>query len=95
MDTSLFGDDIAEAAREDDGHHQPSHLPHTFPVEVKAFYMKKDPTDLRGRGVDCLMPGVGDSWWKHEDGRLRRADGTYKREGIDPVPYYWYTDQRK
>ncbi|GES99977.1 asparagine-tRNA ligase [Rhizophagus clarus] len=19
----------------------------------------------------------------------------YKREGIDPTPYYWYTDQRK
>jgi aspartyl/asparaginyl-tRNA synthetase len=33
-------------------------------------------------------------------GSMRIADmeellAAYKREGIDPAPYYWFTDQRK
>lgn len=33
-------------------------------------------------------------------GSMRIADiaellAAYKREGIDPTPYYWFTDQRK
>ncbi|EAU91868.1 asparaginyl-tRNA synthetase [Coprinopsis cinerea okayama7 len=99
-----IGDDIAEAAerRMTDEIGKPIFL-HGFPAELKAFYMKKAPVKPGQEGgpvftesCDLLMPNVGEI----VGGSMRIADAeellaAYKREGIDPDPYYWFTDQRK
>ncbi|KAN0070363.1 hypothetical protein V8E54_011232 [Elaphomyces granulatus] len=93
-----FGDDIAEAAERKmtDILNEPIFLTY-FPADLKAFYMKKDPEDRRvTESVDVLMPGVGEIV-----GASMRMDNwdelmeAYKKEGMNPAPYYWYTDQRK
>ncbi|KAI0002416.1 asparaginyl-tRNA synthetase [Russula compacta] len=99
-----IGDDIAEAAerRMTDILGVPVFL-HSFPAELKSFYMKRA-AEAPGSGqhpvltesCDLLMPGVGEI----VGGSMRITDIDellvgYKREGIDPTPYYWFTDQRK
>jgi len=59
--------------------------------------MSKCKDDPRlSESVDVLVPGVGEvvggSMRIHDYDELMAA---YKREQLDPSPYYWYTDQRK
>ncbi|KAF9004665.1 asparaginyl-tRNA synthetase [Cyathus striatus] len=98
------GDDIAEAAERQmtDRIGAPVFL-YGFPAELKAFYMKKMPPKEGEKGnmvftesCDLLMPNVGEI----VGGSMRISDidellAAYRREGIDPEPYYWFTDQRK
>ncbi|OAG31995.1 asparaginyl-tRNA synthetase [Nematocida displodere] len=64
-----------------------------FPAHMKSFYMERHGEGLTN-SCDLLYPGVGEivggsmRLWKHDE----LLEG-FKREGISPAPYAFYTDQ--
>jgi asparaginyl-tRNA synthetase len=93
-----LGDDITDAPeREMLSHIGVPVLMTKFPLEMKAFYMKKCDEDRSlTESVDVLVPGVGEiiGGSMRVDNYEELMEG-YRREKINPEHYYWYIDQRK
>ena len=94
----VFGDDIPEKPERFmiDTMGRPTFICR-FPTDLKAFYMQRDPENAAlTLSADLCLPGVGEivggsmRLWGEED-----LMAGFAREGLDPSPYYWYTDQRK
>jgi len=93
-----FGDDIPEGPERKmtDQINEPIFLM-KFPAEIKSFYMQRDQKDTRlTESVDLLLPNVGEI----VGGSMRTIDyellsDSFRKNGINPEPYYWYLDQRK
>lgn len=93
-----YGDDITDAPeRQLVAHYGTVVMMTHFPRIMKAFYMQPDEKDPDlTESVDILVPGVGEI----VGGSMRMIDyetlvEAYKKNDLDPAPYYWYTDQRK
>lgn len=93
-----FGDDIPEKPERFmiDTMGRPTFICR-FPTDLKAFYMQRDPENpALTLSADLCMPGVGEI----VGGSMRLWDEAalmdgFRREGLNPEPYFWYTDQRK
>jgi asparaginyl-tRNA synthetase len=90
----LGGDDETLLAREYD---RPVFV-FNYPKQVKAFYMKENPTDPRTvLNNDCLAP---EGYGEIIGGSQREDDydkllSRIKEQGLDPEAYRWYLDLRK
>jgi asparaginyl-tRNA synthetase len=90
----LGGDDETLLAKEYD---RPVFV-YNYPREVKAFYMKENPDDLRTvLNNDCLAPEgygeiIGGSQREDDYDKLLRR---IREQGLDPEAYRWYLDLRR
>lgn len=71
---------------------------HHYPSAIKAFYMKRDPSDPKyALAVDMLAP---EGYGEIIGGSQREDDyemlvGRMREEGMDPANYEWYLDLRR
>jgi asparaginyl-tRNA synthetase len=69
-----------------------------YPAEIKAFYMKRDPSDAQlVLAADLLAPeGYGEiiGGGQREDS-LEELEGRVQTLGLDPGPLQWYLDLRR
>ena len=67
-----------------------------YPKDIKAFYMKLNDDGKTVRGVDILVPRLGEiiGGSQREDD-YEKLVNKIKEVGLDPVEYAWYLDTRK
>ncbi|MBQ0009720.1 MAG: asparagine--tRNA ligase [Ruminococcus sp.] len=67
-----------------------------YPKEIKAFYMRQNDDGKTVAAVDMLVPGIGELiGGSQREERLDRLEQAYKRFGLNPEDYWWYTELRK
>ncbi|HNW44345.1 MAG TPA: asparagine--tRNA ligase [Elusimicrobiales bacterium] len=66
------------------------------PKGVAAFYMKLNDDDRTVRGMDVLVPRIGEVIGGSErENRLDVLEKKLADANIDPLPYWWYLDLRR
>ncbi len=67
-----------------------------YPKEIKAFYMKVNEDNKTVRGMDILVPRLGEIVGGSErEADLERLKGRILECGLNPDDYWWYLDLRK
>jgi asparaginyl-tRNA synthetase len=67
-----------------------------WPVDIKAFYMRKNDDNKTVAAMDLLVPGVGELvGGSAREERLDVLLTSMKAKGFDEKNYWWYLDTRK
>ncbi len=67
-----------------------------YPVDIKAFYMRRNDDDKTVAALDVLVPGVGEIiGGSQREERLDVLVDSLERKGLDVANYWWYTDLRR
>lgn len=67
-----------------------------YPSEIKAFYMKLNEDGKTVRGMDVLVPRLGEIIGGSErEYRLDVLTSKMEKLGLDPADYWWYLELRK
>lgn len=67
-----------------------------YPKEIKAFYMRLNDDDKTVRGMDVLVPKIGEIIGGSErESRLDVLEMRMKASGLAPEIYWWYSDLRR
>ncbi len=67
-----------------------------YPVDIKAFYMRRNDDDKTVAALDVLVPGVGEIiGGSQREERLEVLVDSLERKGLDVANYWWYTDLRR
>lgn len=67
-----------------------------YPKEIKAFYMRLNDDNKTVAAADLLVPGIGEIiGGSQREERLDYLMESYKRNGLNPDDYWWYTALRK
>ncbi len=67
-----------------------------YPKEIKAFYMKLNDDEKTVRGMDVLVPRLGEIIGGSErENRLDTLERRIEEEGLSKSDYWWYLELRK
>ena len=67
-----------------------------YPKEIKAFYMRLNDDGKTVAAADMLVPGVGELiGGSQREERLDMLEAAYRRCGLSPEDYWWYTELRR
>ena len=67
-----------------------------YPKEIKAFYMKQNDDGKTVRGMDVLVPRLGEIIGGSErEADYNKLHARIKETGLNPDDYWWYLDLRR
>lgn len=67
-----------------------------YPKDIKAFYMKLNDDEKTVRGMDVLVPRLGEIIGGSErEANLEILENRMKALKLDPADYWWYLDLRR
>jgi asparaginyl-tRNA synthetase len=67
-----------------------------YPASIKPFYMRVNDDERTVRGMDVLVPGVGEIiGGSQREERLEVLQSRMREQGLSEEEYWWYLDLRR